>query len=101
MCMYKKSNDSKKVPTLNTHGEKNDRTISTHPMVAATVTSMGGIGGRYGLVSVQIEDFLRTFANSIFNSLLVKQIHECRTSAASDTCREGPHSDQPSPEEPR
>ena len=32
---------------------------------------------------------------------LVKQIHECRTSAASDTCREGPHSDQPSPEEPR
>ena len=38
--------------------------------------------------------------NSLYYEL-VKQIHECRTSAASDTCREGPHSDQPSPEEPR
>ena len=26
MCMYKKSKDSEKVPTLNTHGKKNDRT---------------------------------------------------------------------------
>ena len=44
-------------------------------MVAATVTSMGVIGGRYGLVSVQVEDFLRTFANSIFNNLLHHRIH--------------------------
>ena len=65
MCMYKKSKDSEKVPNLNTHGEKNDRTISTHPMAAATVTSMGVIGGRYGLVSIQVEDFLRTVANYI------------------------------------
>ena len=40
-------------------------------MVAETVTPMGVIGGRYGLVSVQVEDFLRTFANSIFNNLLL------------------------------
>ena len=69
MCMYKKPKDSEKVPTLNTHGEKTTVPISTHPMGAATVTSMGGIGGRYGLVSVQVEDFLHTFANSIFNNL--------------------------------
>ena len=48
--------------------------ISTHPMVAATGTPMGVISGQYGLVSVQAEDFLRTFANSIFNSLLVLQL---------------------------
>ena len=70
MCMYKKSKDSGKVPTLNTHGEKTTVPSSTHPMVAATVTSMGVIGGRYGLVPVQGEDFLRTFVNSIFNNLL-------------------------------
>ena len=69
MCMYKKSKDSEKVPTLNTHGEKKTVPSSTHPMVAATVTSMGVIGGRYGLVSVPVEDFLLAFANSIFNNL--------------------------------
>ena len=31
MCMYKKSKDSGKVPTLNTHGEKNDRTYQYSP----------------------------------------------------------------------
>ena len=67
--MYKKSKDSEKLPNLNTQGEKTTVPIITHPMVAATVTSMGVIGGRYGLVSVQVEDFLLTFINSIFNSL--------------------------------
>ena len=67
--MYKKSKDSEKLPNLNTQGEKTTVPINTHPMVAATVTSMGVIGGRYGLVLVPVEDFLRTFANSIFNNL--------------------------------
>ena len=69
ICIYKKSKDSEKLPNLNTQGEKTTVPIITHPMVAATVTSMGVIGGRYGLVSVQVEDFLLTFINSIFNSL--------------------------------
>ena len=68
--MYKKSEDSEKVPTLNTHGEKKTVPSSTHPMVAATGTPMGVISGQYGRGSVQAEDFLFTFANSIFNSLL-------------------------------
>ena len=71
--MYKKSEDSEKVPKLNTHCEKKTVPISTHPMVVATGTPIGVISGQYGLVSVQAEDFLFAFANSIFNSLLVCQ----------------------------
>ena len=69
MCTYKKSEDSQKLSTSNTHGEKTTVPISTYPMVVATVTPMGVISGRYGLVSVPAEGFLFTFVNSIFNSL--------------------------------
>ena len=70
ICTYKKSEDSQKLSNLNTQGEKTTVPISTYPMVVATVTSMGVISGRYGLVSVQAEGFLFTFVNSILNSLL-------------------------------
>ena len=74
MCMYKKSKDSEKVPKLNTQYEKTTVPISTHPMVAATGTPMGVISEQYGLVSVQVKDFLFAFVNSIFNSLSVLSI---------------------------